>query len=361
MKGCGAVDTRMSDGLADPADHAAIARDPQWLADRYDPGGDGIWFRPVTRADHGRATFLTDEYLPANPPAVAIGREAALRAGPARAPIHHIFHSAFCCSTLLARAFDVPGVAMGLKEPVILNDLVGWRRRGGTGAQVARALDGALALLQRPFAPGEALVCKPSNIVNGLADAMLAMRPESRALLLHAPLPVFLGSIARKGMWGRLWVRELLEGLLRDGGMALGMTPQDHLRQTDLQVAAAVWLAQQATFARLAAKYGDRIRTLNSATLTARPAETMAALARLYALPLDDAAVAGIVAGPAFTRHSKFGQDFAAGDREAELRAGAEVHAEEIEKVTVWAEAVAAAADVPMTLPSPLLGQASRP
>jgi hypothetical protein len=336
-------------------DLLAIARDPLWLADRYDAPVDRVRFRHVTRAEHDRATFLTDEYLPAGGETVDIGRALALSAGADRAPLHHIFHSAFCCSTLLARAFDLAGVAMGLKEPVILNDLVGWRRRGAAGPQVARALDAALALLQRPFAPGEAVVCKPSNIVNGLADVMLAMRPESQALLLYAPLPVYLGSVARKGMEGRLWVRELLEGLLREGAVALGMTPEDHLRQTDLQVAAVGWLAQHALFARLAAKYPGRVRTLDSATLTARPAEAMTALARHYRLPLDETAVAAIVAGPAFTRHSKFGRDFAIDDREAELRAGAAVHADEVGKVAIWAEAVADAMGVPMDLPAPLL------
>ena len=42
---------------------------------------------------------------------------------PAVPPPQYIFHSAFAASTLLARALDVPGVAMGLKEPAILNEL----------------------------------------------------------------------------------------------------------------------------------------------------------------------------------------------------------------------------------------------
>ena len=59
-------------------------------------------------------------------PAVDVVRAAARPA-----TMHFIFHSAFCCSTVLARAFDIPGIAMGLKEPPIYNDIVGWRHRGG--------------------------------------------------------------------------------------------------------------------------------------------------------------------------------------------------------------------------------------
>ena len=64
------------------------------------------------------------------PNPVVIRREEAARLLGEQAPIHFIFHSAFCASTMLVRALDVPGSAMGISEPVILNDMVGWRRRG---------------------------------------------------------------------------------------------------------------------------------------------------------------------------------------------------------------------------------------
>lgn len=334
------------------ADIAAIVRDPLWFADRYDPGDDAVHFRRLSRADHRAATFLTDEYLPKDAPVAVVRRGDALAVAPATGPIHFIFHSAYCCSTLLARAFDVPGVAMGLKEPVFLNDLVGWKARGGAPADLGRALDAGLTLFARPFAPGEAIVVKPSNLANNLASAMLTLRPAAAALLLHAPLRTFLGSVARKGMWGRLWVRELLVKQLKDGLVWPGMTIDDYLGQTDLQVAASGWLAQHALFTRLAARFPDRVRTLDSRALMAEPAAAMAALAVLFGLDLD---VPTVVAGPAFATHSKDGSAFDAAARETEL-ATADVHADEIDKVAIWAEAVAATVGLSLTLPAPLLG-----
>ena len=56
----------------------------------------------------------------------------------------------------------------------------------------------------------------------------MAMRPDARALFLYAPLEAYLASIARKGMWGRLWVRDLFGKLLREGMLgALGIAPDD--------------------------------------------------------------------------------------------------------------------------------------
>jgi hypothetical protein len=340
---------------ADPGT-AAIVADPAWLAHRYDAVGDRVHFVRAPREAHRAATFLTDEYLPSSAEPVVVSRRAAVAALKGAAPVHFIFHSAYCCSTLLARALDIEGVAMGLKEPVILNDISGWKRRGGEPPRVAEALDSALSLLARPFAPGEATVVKPSNVVNAFAPVMLAMRPAARALLLHAPLDVYLGSVARKGMWGRLWVRELFGKLAKDGLIDFGFSAEEYLGQTDLQIAAVGWLAQHRLFARLCESHPDRVRTLHSEKLVADPAATLRRLSDLFGLALDEMTIERIVPGDAFTRHSKGGDRFGIEQRRAEQRDGAAVHAEEIDKVTQWAEALAASAGLPLFLPAPLLG-----
>jgi hypothetical protein len=328
---------------------------PEWLAHRYDPEQDAVHFVRADQETRRSIPFLTDEHLPSAAEPLVVRRIDALAVTPAVAPIHFILHSAYCCSTLLANAYDREGTATSLKEPTILNDLVGWRHRGGDPARVAEVLDSALRLLARPFRAGEASIVKPSNVVNALAPAMLAMRPEAHCILLHAPLRVYLGSIAGKSLWGRLWVRDLLVKLLRDGMIDLGFETDEYFLQTDLQVAAVGWLAQQQHFTRLAERYPGRVRTLESETLLARPGEALAAIDTLFGLASDSGARAQI-AERVFTRHAKFGGTFNREDRIAGQRAAADVHGEEIDKVIVWAEAVAANAGVAFDLPSPLLG-----
>ena len=339
-----------------PTSIAAAVGDAGWLAHRYDPGHDAVHLLPVTRAEHRAAVFITDEYLPTGLEPLVVRRSDAIEAAPARAPLHFLFHSAYCCSTLLARAVDRPGWAMGLKEPVILNDIIGWRRRGGAGPDMASVLDDILALLSRPFAPGEAVIVKPSTAVNALAPAMLALRPEARAILLYAPLRTYLASIAKKGLDGRLWVRTLLTGMIDDGLIDLGFSARDYLGQTDLQVAAVGWLAHQQLFTRMVEQFGpDRVRTLDSATLMKDPRAALSAMAALFGRPLDPAAIDDIASGPAFGTHSKFGTAFDVGNRVAEHRDAAERHGDEIEKVTLWADAVAESAGFRATLPVPLV------
>ena len=334
---------------------AALLNDPEWLAHRLVEGTDAARFVRVPRARHGATPFLTDADLGAT----EIGGDVALHdclALPGDATLGFLFHSAFCGSTMLVRALDRPGAAMGLSEPVILNDVVGMRRRGADPRAVARAADAATRLLARPFGAGEAVIVKPSNVINPLAELLLALRPQARGLFLYAPLETFLISVARKGLWCRLWVRELLEGQLRDGFIQLGFTPEDLFRQTDLQVAATGWLAQHLHFARLAEKLGpQRLRSLDADRMTARPAEAVAAAAAQFGLSLDAGAVAEIASGPAFTRHSKSGAAFTPEDRRAEYAQARAAYGDEIDKVLEWAKAVADSAGAAMEGPFPLL------
>jgi hypothetical protein len=333
-----------------------IARDANWLAHRYDPEHDAIHLIHVPRTAHRAATFLTDEYLKLDREPLILRRADLVAAAPSPAPVHFIFHSAFCLSTLLARAFDIPGRAIGLKEPVLLNDLSGWRQRGADPRLLSQVLNESLRLLARPFEQGESVIIKPSNVVNGLAPAMLGLRPDARAILLHAPLVTYLRSIAKKGMWGRLWVRDLLVKLLRDDLIDLGFEGDDYLGLTDLQVAAVGWIAQQAHFAQLVTQFGaERVKTLDSETILARPAETISALATLFDVALDATEVRAVIEGPAFRTHSKSGADFSGEARQAEYDVAAEVHGDEIEKVALWARAVAANAGVEMGSNNPLI------
>lgn len=329
---------------SDPPSPASIARDPVWLAHRYDPEYDAIHFRAVSRAEHGNAHFLTDELLPPGEP-VVIARAEAVRAAPAEAPLHFVFHSAFCCSTLIARALDRPGLAMTLKEPVILNDISGWRHRGGKGADMADVLNDVLALLARPFEPGEAVVIKPSNVIAGIIPAMLALRPRSHALLLRAPLRKYLVSIAKKGLEGRIWVRTLLASLMTDKLVQFGFSTRDYFMLTDLQVAAVGWLAQYQLFESLIERFGpERVRTLDSETLLARPDAAMSRLTDHFGLATDPASIQSIVEGPAFSRHSKLDAPFDARERSREYDAAETNYLDEIEKVVIWSERLAEAA-----------------
>ena len=330
-----------------------VIADGRWLAHRYDEGSDEVQFRFVPRDVQRLVTFLTDAALGDAPTAV-FGRTECLQAVQKLGPQtpRMIFHSAYCCSTLLARAFDIPGTSFGFKEPQILNDVVGLQLRRSDPRRVAAAADVSLALLARSVDACEVSVIKPSNVLNPLLPLVIALRPGIRGVLLHAPLDVFLASIARKEIEGRAWVRDLMWKLIRLGqAERFGFTDEDLYRQTDLQAAAVAWLGQHALFAD-AARQHPGFRTLDSETLLARPRECLEALRVLFELEYDPAE---IVRGPAFRMHSKDQSEYSAEQRRQERERGRDLHGREIAMVMQWAEQLAAHCGIAMTLPSPLL------
>lgn len=338
-----------------PSSNAALVARPGWFAHRLDPERGLVHLVPATRADLRAATFLTDVNLPRSAAAVPAALEAAVAAASGRPPVHFLFHSAFCCSTLLARALDREAAALSLREPVILNDVAGWRGRGAAPTLVVEALDRSLRLLVQAAATGEAVLVKPSNLVNPLAPAMLALRPDARAILLYAPLPTFLASVASKQLEGRLWVRDLWAKLLRLGAEPFGFDEEELFRHTDIQVAALGWLAQHRLFSELTTRFPERVRTLSSAVLLAEPSSALAAAARHYRLPWSSGALLDVAAGPLFTRHAKTGEAFGKKARDELHRSARAAHQDELGKVEQWAMMVAEQAGVPLNPALPLL------
>ncbi|MFL6722199.1 MAG: hypothetical protein ACJ8FT_10420 [Sphingomonas sp.] len=285
-------------------DLPSVLSSPEWLPSHWDNARGKVKFEWIARDRHGQLTFLGDEYLqPLSLPSVAKSLGELTSAGmPQPSAPHYIFHSAFCCSTLLARALDAAGASMALKEPQILNDLA--------AAMQARTLareplDIIIRLLARPFGPGERIVIKPSNSVNLLAPALMDLDAGSKAIFLYAPLDRFLGSIAAKGLWGRRWARHLYAALRADTGLDFGIPAGEEFELTDIQAAALAWLMHHAQAEALLQRFPQRLRTLDSETFLERKADVIEAAAMHFALPLDREAAERIAAGPVFREHSK--------------------------------------------------------
>ena len=168
-------------------------------------------------------------------------------------------------------------------------------------------------------------------------DAGAAAR-GARPAAARAARESIVGSVARKGMWGRLWVRDLLSKLISDGMIDLGFAPEDYLGLTDLQVAAVGWLAQQALFARLAAEGPAGCDAGMESETSWRARRSDHGACRRFGIALDEASVEAIVAGPGFSRHSKHGRHSARRARRRAARSGEAPHRDEIDKVTDWAE-----------------------
>ncbi len=335
------------------------AGDANWLPCAYDRAADALVFAELPRERRRALVFLDPRFIaeaPRSPPIAAAELAADLPTG-GGTPLHFIFHTGFCCSTLLARALDVPGVSMGVREPSVLVELANvWAERAQTEASV-RALDVAMALLSRSATAGERQIIKPSNSANHIAAAMLDLRPDAKAILLYCDLGEFLRAIARRKLSGRVFVRQLFRQFGPTIPLSTRFSVADLLTQTDIQMAAHVWLMQMAYFEAMAEKFGPaRVRTLSSRTLLARKAEALQRVGAFLGLEAAKTTWAAIAAGDVFVRHAKEkGLAYDAAARDAALSEAGAHYADEIEDAERWGRALAAQARAPLGLGDTLM------
>lgn len=321
----------------------AVAIDPQWLPHTYEADGARLTSVFVPRAEHTELMFLSDEHYTSEFPKVThLASEVAANLGEAAvAPIHFIFHTAFCGSTLMVRALDVPGRTFGLKEPDVLINLANRLARSDDPANRQR-LQLVLRLLARPYQPGETVIVKPSNFANRLIRPMLEAIPDARAVLLWSDLPTLLRSLVKRGMWGRIWGRKLFRSAGAWTTLKFGYDPGETFELTDLQVAGLAWLMQIHHFGEVARSMVSRVATVDSSDFLADPATPLGRVAGLFGLDLKKSEISAIANGPVFSRHSKFSQrDYSIDEREAEHDAAVAAHGEEIDLVVKWVTAVA--------------------
>ncbi|HEX8379502.1 MAG TPA: hypothetical protein VF619_03000 [Allosphingosinicella sp.] len=336
-------------------DLAALLADPDWLPHRI-LGGNAVQFAYLPRSERSALPFLDERFVSDGAPRAEVPLERLAGALPeARGECHFIFHSAFCCSTLLGRALGADGGATVLQEPRALTDLSA-ALPGPEGHEEAKpAIDCVLALLQRPHRPGEAVIVKPSNFANPLIEDLLDLRPTSRALLMYAKLPDFLLAIVRRGSANREWARRMAT-LFRRHPQIETAEGRDLLLLTDLQAAAWVWLHHQAQFARLVREQpAGRVATLEMGAFLADPAGTLIGAAALFGIGMDEARAAEIAAGRAFRHHSKRPERaFDPAVLKREEAAAKFAYGAEIDLAVQWAAALAARSGVPLTLEAAL-------
>ena len=321
-----------------------VALDAEWLPHQFEPDGRHLTAILVPRASRANLLFLTDgQFRGAYRKATFAADTLASACGALpKAPIHFIFNTSFCCSTLLARALEVPGLSASLREPNILVN-VAERLIGGMSVQSNGELELALRLLERPISAGEKLIVKPSNFANRLLEPILELRPEACAVLLYSDAGTFLRSIAKRGLIARINARKLYCTAAAWTSLDLGFSGEETFQQTDLQIAALAWLIQIAHFQAVADRFGpDRVMIVNAENLLADTATILRDIQLLFGLALDERRIAAIVDGPVFTKHSKSSDvDYDRRTRERDHEALTEIHGEEIGMVLQWLEAVA--------------------
>ena len=332
-----------------------LATGPEYLLQELDLSRGECAFLRLDPGAARASAFLDHRIKSAGRGPIRVPLDAMLRlrgAAPAAEPaIHYIFHTAFCCSTLISRSLDIEGVCAGFREPPVLMQLANAKRTAAPGWR--EALDAALSLLAKCRAPGEAVLIKPTNAANNLIEDVLAMPRTGSVLLLHSSLRYFLVSILKKGEPGRAFVRQLFAVLRMDSDRTRTLDPEALSRLTDLQIAAFAWYAQMDGHLRLLERHPRaHIATLDCDRFLAEPLETLVKLAGFFGMDVDRGRLAEVVAGPVFAKSSKNNaDDYDAAVREAEYRETLESNREAVESVLDWSTRLRPEGAIALPLP----------
>ena len=249
----------------------------------------------------------------------------------------YIFHTALCCSTLLAKALDVPGKCLALKEPDVLMQLSNAQRMSSPdgSAQCVGAVETALFNVGDDVS--EAVVVKPTNAANRLILELIS-DPSGRGIVIHSDLESFLLSIVRKGEEGRIFVRRLFNIFRMDSPFAQSLPERDLFTLSDLQIAALVWAIQCDQINQANAAKPGRLRAVHCDELLDDPASVLVKVNDWLETGLSADDIDQQVNGPVFSSNSKdASQAYDTSIRSAERAAAVEKWAGSIRFAQNWA------------------------
>ena len=284
---------------------------PSWFPEGFDQNRGEFRFVAAGRAELASQPFLDWRWNrsgAARNTANAAGMIARL---PPQNPCPRIiWHTGFCCSTLLAKALDQPGRSLSLCEPQVLVDVADAKRAGLFARDFLAAVPQlAFHLLSRSFMLQERVTLKPAPAANTLLREA-ATRTSGPMLFLFSDCRSFLVSMCKMGENGRKYVRSLFLAMLHDDHAQAQWPAPKLLSMSDLELAAIVWHMQIAEFLRnwplLAA---GRAASLDCDAFLASPTDALRKLDEFFSLGFGAEHVEQVASGPLFRRNAKTGED----------------------------------------------------
>jgi len=286
---------------------------------------------------------------------------ASMPASSKSRPINYIFHTAFCCSTLISRCLDIQGICYAMREPAVFMQMANYKRVGNPYfldiQRQQTLLNMVLYLLTKVSRQDETTLIKPTNAANNLVAEVIQNKRTHGILLLYSSLEQFLVSIIKKGEEGRAFVRRLFNVIRMDSERSSSLSLESLSQLTDLQMAAFVWYLQVDAYLKIIDKYPNaNIKTLDCDVFLSKPVNTLTKLCELFDMKIERQHIENIIAGSVFSKYSKnSSQDYDASIRESENRLIAAQFRESIDGIIAWSGRIRPEGPVLLSLPQSLL------
>ena len=213
--------------------------------------------------------------------------------------VHYILNTAFCCSTLLARYFELFPNCFVLKEPSMLTQLA--LVEPGSVSRWQDVFEVCVKLLARTYLESERPVIKVHEACNVLGNHLL-QDPEITITFLTTSVRRFVLSVLKEE-FRRQWVRGRVSQMSQREEFAEVLQDLDIADLSDAQAACCMWLANRLQSQRLCSS--ERVLVLNGDDLADHPLQTLTRIAKAGGFAVSEQQLDAIVRDPSVSRYSK--------------------------------------------------------
>lgn len=251
--------------------------------------------------------------------------------------VHYILNTAFCCSTLLARYFELFPDCFVLKEPRLLTQLA--LLAPETVSRWEEVFQVCLKLLARTYLDSERPVIKVAEPCNILGNRLL-QDPEITITFLSTPVRRFILSIL-KDKFRRGWVHKRVNEMSKRQEFAELFQDVDLARLTDAQAACCMWIANRSLAQRLVSSENcSRVLLLDGDEVADRPLEALSRITRAGGFGVSEQQLDAVLSHPLVTRYSKnWSIHYNAASRHEELKRLEQQWGKEAQTAINWMEA----------------------
>jgi len=254
-----------------------------------------------------------------------------------------IFHTSFCCSTLITKSLDKPGKVLSLREPNIFLNLCNYKRTPPFALvktlPLETLLEASLKLINKPFIGTEKVLIKPSNIANNLIPDIFKISPKAKGVLLFQNQKNFLISFLKKGEPGRIFARKVFMILSLDDNNRGTEFFKNPYELTDLQIIAMLWVVQMQNFLSMKKQFPERTLLVNCNHFLSEPEETLTKVSDFLDFDLDKNHFKTVLNENILKKNSKFNtQKYSPEDRFRENKKIEKENAQSIGLIRKWSE-----------------------
>jgi len=219
-------------------------------------------------------------------------------------PTHYILNSAYCCSTLLARYFELIPSCFVLKEPRLLAQMAVMAEHDSPEWQ--SMFDCSVRLLSRTYEPDQVVVMKPVDCCSPIGRELLEQNSQATITFLMIPLRKFLLSILKSGErreWARVRVRTVFKNAIAALPALAGVEPEN---LSVAESAACLWLVHRLIGEELCSgRHRSRVVMVNGDQLADSPESVLPRILELCGMNPDGETLKNLLEHPSISRYSK--------------------------------------------------------